>query len=56
MGKKWTLESAKSYINMANKGKVTRGLKYWSAVDFVTNHFKVAIDQYISKNEEKEEK
>lgn len=55
MSNKWTLESAKSYINMANKGKVPRGLKYWSAVDFVTNQFKIAIDQYMAKNEEEKE-
>ena len=55
MGRKWTAESAKSYINKVNKGKIPRGLTYYSAVDFLANHFKVAIDNYLKEDNAKED-
>lgn len=34
MKRKWTKESAKRYIDNAKE----KGLKYWSAKDFLKNH------------------
>ncbi len=36
MKRKWTKESAESYIQRAKE----KGLKYWSAVDYLKNHCK----------------
>jgi hypothetical protein len=38
MSKKWTIESAKAYVNKVQKGKQQSGLTYCSAIDFLMNH------------------
>lgn len=38
MKRKWTNESAKEYIERVEKGKEPVGMKYLSAIDYLTNH------------------
>lgn len=38
MKRKWTNESAQKYIELVEKGKEPKGLKYCSAKDFLLNH------------------
>lgn len=40
MKRKWTKESAKSYVDKVEKGKREKGLKYLSAKDFLSHHKK----------------
>ena len=44
MSKKWTIESARSYINKVQKGKQQPGLTYCSAIDFIMNHTNTEIN------------
>ena len=37
MSKKWTIETAKAYVNKIQKGKQQIGLTYCSAIDFLMN-------------------
>ena len=38
MSKKWTIESARTYVAKVQKGKQQSGLTYCSAIDFLMNH------------------
>ena len=41
MSKKWTIESARTYVAKVQKGKQQSGLTYCSAIDFLMNHTNV---------------
>lgn len=38
MKRKWTVETAQKYIELVEKGKLTIGMKYLSAKDYLKNH------------------
>lgn len=38
MKRKWTVETAQRYIELVEKGRITIGLKYLSAKDYLKNH------------------
>ena len=44
MSKNWTVEEAKAYVSKVIKGKQQSGLKYCSAIDFLTNHTNTVIN------------
>lgn len=45
MTKKWTVESAKSYVAKVQKGKQQAGLTYCSALAFLENHTSPNVDK-----------
>ena len=47
MSKNWTVEEAKTYISKVIKGKQQTGLKYCSAIDFLTNHTNTTVDLHL---------
>jgi hypothetical protein len=44
---KWTKETARNYIQKVNKGKITFGLKYLSACDYLG--IKIPVAKLIKK-------
>ena len=38
MARKWTKKSAEEYVDKITKIKGQKGLKYWSAVDYLKHH------------------
>lgn len=38
MKRKWTVETAQKYIELVENRKITIGLKYLSAKDYLRNH------------------
>lgn len=54
MGKKWTIEEAKMYVTKVSKGKQQAGLKYCSAIDFLTNHTNAQINLHPLAEKEDE--
>ena len=54
MSKKWTDESARSYVAKVQSGRNQIGLTYYSAIDYLTNHAtspKIEKNSLIEKNE-----
>lgn len=53
MSKNWTVESAKAYVSKVVKSKQQSGLTYCSAIDFLMNHTKTAVNLHpLSKKED----
>lgn len=50
MSKKWTIESARTYVAKVQKGKQQSGLTYCSAIDFLMNH--INIQSLATKEED----
>jgi len=46
MSHKWTEESARSYIAKVQAGKNQIGLKYCSAIDFISNHVTPKVEKH----------
>ena len=44
---KWTIESAKAYVTKVQKGKQSMGLKFWSAVDFLTKETTTSVSTSV---------
>lgn len=38
MKRRWTNESAEDYIKKVENGRIPKGMKYLSAVDYLKNH------------------
>ena len=56
MGRTWTVENAKAYVTKVVKGKQQLGLKYCSAIDFLMNHTKTAVNLHpLSKKEDEDD-
>lgn len=54
MSRKWTEESARSYVAKVQSGKNQIGLTYCSAIDYLTNHVASKIEKHplaIKENE-----
>jgi hypothetical protein len=41
--RKWTQETALAHIKKVIDGKLPKGLTYWSAYDYLTNHCKAVL-------------
>lgn len=54
MSKKWTIEEAKMYVTKVLKGKQQAGLKYCSAIDFLTNHTNTQVNLHPLAEKENE--
>lgn len=50
MTKKWTVESAKSYVTRVQKGKQQAGLTYCSALAFLENHASPNVGKQSKEN------
>ncbi len=46
MGRKWTEESARSYVAKVQAGKNQVGLTYCSAIDYLTNHVASKVEKH----------
>ena len=51
---KWTIESAKVYVAKVQKGKQPSGLKYWSAVDFLTKETATSTSAPVEENSDEQ--
>ena len=51
---KWTIESAKTYVAKVQKGKQSIGLKYWSAVDFLTKQTATSTSTPVKENSDEQ--
>ena len=51
---KWTIESAKTYVTKVQKGKQPSGLKYWSAVDFLTKQTATSTSTPVEENNDEQ--
>ena len=57
MGKKWTDESARSYVAKVQAGRNQIGLTYCSAMDYLVNHENEFVNaeeilEYMKKNKQ----
>lgn len=52
MKREWTVEEAQKYVAKVQKGKISTGLTYCSAIDFLMNHTNKFI---VNKKDENED-
>lgn len=54
MGRKWTEESARSYVAKVQAGKNQVGLTYCSAIDYLANHVASKVEKHPLATKEDE--